>query len=61
MADCATNTLVLGNAREETTVVSHMQSRPAQSTEIVAYKPSVNFNTVEMDSDGSDDIDPDCY
>ena len=31
-----------------------------QSSEIVPYKPSTHFGTC-MDSDGSDDIDPDCY
>lgn len=40
---------------------SEPPAEPAQSNEMVPYNPSVNFTAVEMDSDGSDDIDPDCY
>ena len=50
-------------SRADNCTYSHTEppAEPAKSTEMVPYKPSVNFTAVEMDSDGSDDIDPDCY
>jgi hypothetical protein len=50
-------------SRADKCAYSHTEppAEPAQSNEMVPYKPSVNFTAVEMDSDGSDDIDPDCY